>query len=731
MSIKPFKIAPIETGVQNNIEPWLLPEDAYQYLEDAYVWRGRVKKRFGYYNIGGTALSSRLRVNIGTTDGSGDLGATTVPGTVFEIGQMFSVGSVIFTVKETGTPGTLLATSGSGTYNTTTGSVTITGATPTTNVYFYPSTPVMALARREQEALSYELIVAFDQQFSYQRSGGFWERITAEAVAGDAIWTGTDSDFYWSCNYRGSTPDLTFLYVVNYVQADGIRYLDNTTTWNTITPDLVSGGARTLDSALILVGFKDRLVALNTIESDGTYANRARFSQNGSPLTTDAWYDTVKGKGGYIDAYTQESIVTCEIVKDRLIVYFERSTWELVYTGNETLPFRWAQMNSELGAESTHSIIGFDKMAVGVGNVGIHACNGVNVERIDEKIPDEVFKIHNTSEGPKRVYGIRDYYRELVYWTFPNENTNPTYPNRILVWNYINNTWSFFNDSFTCFGYFQRDSVLTWADLGGTYGTWEGWSGTWQGVQAQKQFPNIVAGNQEGFVFVIDGDRSYNTEALYITNMDTAAQSLTVINHNLNDGDYVAISSANGITITDDIETFKVRVIDSDTLQIDYDSKPDFIWTGTYTGGGYLTKISNINITSKQWNPGTDIGVQFLFPYIDFLVNNTDDGDGSGGEVTIEYFTDFNEDSSIQDGNMDTGATLGTNALITYPENTVFNQANQRMIWHRYFIGTLGQTIQIKIFMSNEQMRDLTIAQQDFVLNGLVLYIQTRGRLIQ
>ena len=98
-----------------------------------------------------------------------------------------------------------------------------------------------------------------------------------------------------------------------------------------------------------------------------------------------------------------------------------------MYTGNQVLPFIWQKINTELGAESTFSVVPFDKVILGVGNVGIHACNGANVERIDDKIPDEVFRIHNENEGVQRVYGIRDYDVEMVYWTFPSQEENSTF----------------------------------------------------------------------------------------------------------------------------------------------------------------------------------------------------------------------------------------------------------------------------------------------------------------
>ena len=58
--------------------------------------------------------------------------------------------------------------------------------------------------------------------------------------------------------------------------------------------------------------------------------------------------EDLPGFGNAIDAATQEAIVSAEFLKDRLIVYFERSTWELVYTGNQIYPFTWQKINTEL-----------------------------------------------------------------------------------------------------------------------------------------------------------------------------------------------------------------------------------------------------------------------------------------------------------------------------------------------------------------------------------------------
>lgn len=79
-----------------------------------------------------------------------------------------------------------------------------------------------------------------------------------------------------------------------------------------------------------------------------------------------------------------------------------------------------AKINTELGAQSTFASVPFDKAVLNVGDTGYHACNGFSVDRIDEKIQKEVFKISTDNNGPTRVCGIRDYNEQLVYWSFPS-----------------------------------------------------------------------------------------------------------------------------------------------------------------------------------------------------------------------------------------------------------------------------------------------------------------------
>jgi hypothetical protein len=193
--------------------------------------------------------------------------------------------------------------------------------------------------------------------------------------------------------------------------------------------------------------------------------------------------------------------------------------------------------------------------------------------------------------------------------------------------------------------------------------------------------------------------------------MTAGSSTLTVINHNLESGDYILIEDATGITDLNGIVTRVAEPVDANTFTVT-DS-----FTGTYSGSGRITRISNLNITSKQWNPGTPIGQQFRMPYIDFLLDRTSDG-----EVSVDYFTDSNS-SPVSD------RLLGSNVLYTRSEDSGLGSSQGSRLWHRYFLESEGYMIQIKITFSDAQLRDLDIVRSEFQLNGMILYVEPEGRI--
>lgn len=728
-----------DASLQTDLKPYALADEAFAELVNAYVFRGRVRKRFGSRWLGDSQLLSRFRINIGTTNGAGNLSVTVpnIAGTPIAtpaIGQMFSIGTQVFTVYQLGVPAAMLISGAAtlATFNTTTGAVVINGAAAATIAYYYPALPVMGLLTYENSAINDEMIIGFDTRFAYQYTTG-WQRLAGETTANAARWTGNNSQFFWGTTWTGTDAFNKIFFVTNFNETEPnyMRTFDGA-NWNdfrpqiTVTPDYVN-------SARIIVPFKNRLLLFNTwegpdIATADNYVNRCRYSQVGSPLAADAWRQDIAGRGNAIDCPTTQAITTVEFVKDRLIVFFESSTWEIVYTGNQAYPFAWQQVNTELGAESTFSIVPFDKVCIGVGNVGIHACNGSNVERIDSKIPDAVFDIHNVDQGVFRVYGIRDYFVEMVYWTFPDTQASNTlpYPNRVLVYNYKTGSWAFNEDSITAFGYYQPQDSVTWDS---TTVTWDD-EITWDSGELQSRFRSVIAGNQEGYTFIVEPDVTTNASVLQITNISNVLNVITItaIDHNFRLGDYVYLSEIVGtgnITLLNN-KIFKIiNPIAANTFTILYSDSTGNVISGVYAGAGVISRVSNIVVKTKEFNFYAKQGKNAYIPKIDFLVDSTDDG-----ETQVEFFVSSALTPLLPDS-QGTGTLVGTGTLDTFPY-TLANgtaspipfEATAQRLWHPVYFQADGEWIQLKLIMDDEQMRNVDIRDSGFELHAICIYAQ-------
>lgn len=733
--LQKFLIAPLQSGMQTNVKPWIIGNDAYAILRNAYTWRGRVKKRVGARVMDQSKPPAvqqqftRLRLQVTTTDGFGDIvGNIPNPGAAPAIGQMFSIGNDYFTVSALGNPAPLLATNPAtlGIFDTTIGAFVFSGATPLTAVYFYPSTPVMALQLYNQIQINDEITIAFDRNFSYQYINGFgWQR---SGVATQGLWSGTDSQFHWTTNWRGVSSSSYLMYVVNNNVPDGIQYFDGL-NWATLAPPVLNAGGDTLLTSLIVVPFKYRLLFLNVTQNvvgtgQRTFAARVVFSWNQNPLDVNAFRQDIVGNGSFIDIPTKEAIISCEFLKDRLIVLCEESTWELVYTNNQVLPFTFQKINTELGVESTHSIIPFDKVTIGMGSTGIHFCSGINVQRIDDLIPYTIFDISNINSGPQRVYGIRDYYEELCYWSYPSSQQtyadSNVYPNRVLIFDYINTTWAFNDDSITAFGYFYlQDNILVWQSI---TSQWQNMTQEWDDFESDQLFRSVIAGNQEGWTFIIRPNLTRNSMSLQITNMVAGANviTLTIINHNLPLTSWIFISNVvdnvGDLTGVNNV-IWQATYIDVNTITI---ANPGL--AGFYDGGGTVELVSQVDIWTKQYNFFPQEGKYTFISHGDFYVDRAP----LGGEITVDYYASTSVDSMITDGTA-SGAILGTSILETSPYTLSPFEANQDRFWHRLYFQTMGETIQLHLYFTPEQMQTPAVVFVSFELNGIIFFARAES----
>ena len=677
MSLQPITVLGFDNqgGLQKKNKPFLNPDTAFDRLENAYTWRQQVRKREGLRllgrlarileaeSLGMTAAGPPNTVtfaNIFTTLGITGENPTLEPGTL-----VITVGApdtATFTDQGDGTFAVTGAGVAAGSYiNYATGEVVLQftalvgGAAITADLTYYPGLPVMGIPLREIAAINDEQTIWFDTKYAY-----IWNGTSFQEFIPGTTWNGSDSDFFWSTNYRGVLPQDRLFFTTNFFNDVGspMRYTDGT-TWTTFAPAV--DATNFLFQARILIPYFGRLLALNvwegaTVGGAVNIFNRCRFSQIGNPVAVDAWRSDQFGKGGFIDAPTNEQIISATFLNNTLIVFFEKTTWQLRYVGEYGLPFIWERIASDLGSESTFSPILFNANILAVGDRALIAATSNLVDRIDLEIPDQIFYFQNTNNGVKRVHGIRNYQKELVYWCYADSTTQAgpstatIFPNRVLLYNYRNNTWAVFRDNVTAFGTFQSSMDVTW-DSQTVF--WDDESTTWDDFDTQSRFPLIVSGNQEGYVhyYQYTGPQGFGIvpideqPSLYISNVTFAAGllSLTIPNHNLATGELIFITglmfadNTTHLPVATDLNDliYRVTATDPNTVVLArWDFATDAYYTNfpftpdltlnTYIGGGQASILQNIAVQTKDFNPYQQAGSQAKLSYVDFLMDVPD-----------------------------------------------------------------------------------------------------------
>lgn len=607
----------------------------------------------------------------------------------------------------------------------------IEGVPSVVSFSYYPGLPAMTISDRDIQRINDEQTLFFDTKYAYIFSNGNFQ----EYLPGTA-WDGTDSDFYWTTNYRGVTSATRLFFVTNNV-TDPIRLLSNLmrytdgNTWTDFIPFVNAAEDTIMVQARILIPFFGRLLAFNTtegsdIEGLSNYFNRCRFSAIGDPTQADAWKSDVFGQGGFLDAPTNEAIVSATFFKNTLIVGFERSTWQLRYVGEYGLPFLWERISSDFGTDSTFSSVIFDDAVLSVSTRAIVGSDSISVQRIDTNIPDEIFNFQVDNFGFERVQGVRDFEKELVFWNYIDSQLGGTFPNSVLVYNYRNNTFATFRDNVTCFGRFQADlssdAAITWD---AQTVNWDDEEVTWDDPQTQFLSTYTVSGNQQGYVHYY-GYTTPDEASLAIQDVDMTVtpNQLVIPSHNLQDGEIIYVSRL--IFLEDPIDPlhnriFKVTVIDSNTISLSYWDYDDQFYYDTpatgpalYVGGGEITLFPKLDVQTKDFSPYQQGGKQWTLNQVDFLMDVT-----PSSAMTVNLFTNTSPSSS---GNLLTG----NKEVETFTTLPYYIPASD-IAWHSFQATAYGQFIRVQMTYDDDLMNALIVHEQDWVLNSMRVYHKIAG----
>lgn len=717
-------VRPILGGLKTDVTQFNLRDDQFPVLEDCYQHVDHIRKRVGTSLIRGTPEASQLRLKSGESDDNGNFSAT-MPGSKFLVGQIFVVDGVTFTVRDEGENKPLFtkSTTASGTFSTTDGKLTLTGVSAKAGVYFHTMQPVMGFSIRELSQINQEQMVVWDTQFSYVMGETGFERLGTNA---DSVWTGTDYQFFWAVNFRANDIYKKALFVVNNNPADNIRYIEeDATEWKRLIPNLNKGGTtRKLLTAKVIFVFNNYLCVANTVEEEGGqnrfYYNRIRRAQRGKPTDqANSWVDTIAGQGGFITVNLQQQITAVKKSYSVTIIALERGARICRYTGYPDEPMALDEISSIVGIESGFSLVENRSNSSCVG-IGIDQINEIQpvfngVKRIDGDIPDEIRKIRNCCQSVERVHGVLDPHAELIYWTVPIEYEDTRFPNRLLVYNYINGTFSYWYDAFTCFGYYQELSELTWDTVGNYFPTWDSWDEDWDATR-QRQYWETVAGNQQGFVFILNREVTTNAISLRITEVNGTI--ITCINHNLPLWSYIRLEGEEPEEYNWIVQV--IEKIDDDTFRVDYEGcEPKF------EEAKYIRRISDPIIKSKEWTIGTPEEQSIKIAHIYFLLKTTD-----YGKHVVDYYRNASQDISVFQTHDEKEKFLGSRVIRSCPEEGKEFDRKNKYIWHKFSRQVTGNHLQWQISHNDEQLRDWSIVSADFALYRWLIKFESAGKLV-
>lgn len=394
-----------------------------------------------------------------------------------------------------------------------------------------------------------------------------------------------------------------------------------------------------LVGARLIQEFKDRLLFIGPVIQAATGApiylpDTVVFSQNGTPYytasftgdptlsttiyspilvpdnqaaTPNAYWEDQTGFGGSIPAGVDEAITTAEPTEDVLIMGLNTIQARFVYTGNDLVPFNFYLIDSQFSTTSTFSAISMGDSVITRGSRGIINTSQRECNRIDLPILDQNFQISSTQNGAERFTAQRDFLNEYIYFTYRSNQNEYRFPSQTLFYNYRDNTWAIFDEAYTTYGQFRKRTGFTWATVGRVYPTWASWTVPWNSGASTLLTPEVIAGNQEGFVLIRDeGTNEGESLPIFsiafptpITGATQAVQAVLTSTTQLAIGQRVTISGVVGMTQLNG-NTYTVVNVTFGTVTLDVNST----LFGAYVSGGTITPVEQVYIPNHTLNDG-------------------------------------------------------------------------------------------------------------------------------
>ncbi len=538
----PFLVANQRVGTDLSMAPWLIPSDAYTDIQDAYLYRGDLIKRDGYswfdsfphafrgssgheyYNVMGITTTISAQV---TTYGSHGL----VNGQLIRLSGVNGITAASDGTIIGGTRWTVSNASGN-TFNIN-NAVAFGGAYSSSpndaTLSTFPGLPIMAVAsylNASTTPISSDLIV-----LDTERAAIYDTTIGALVPIGyTRQFTGGDTNLFWWENYRN------VIYFTNNI--DNIYYWNGTELavgLTQFTPVIDTGSnSHIVNTCLMIKAVSNRLCLYNTNETPSSlqvnYPTRIRWCQagvdpiaGGSPPTSPdlgngQWYDNVPGQGGNaFDLTDSLYLISQAQIQTNNLLMSQNAQFAVIYeqrpTSDLQQPYTFVKIATSRNVNSTFGTIILDREVQMVGNSGLVITDGNSVGRYDDKIPD--FALDDISQNEfANAFGIRNDVLWQSWTLFTSTSSLNGLNDKIMVFNYQDKSFQFYNISLACAGLFPNPAPSpTWISYGSDFEFRDFDEETWISTQTQAK-PLLLGGGYDGNLWNmstgVGGDASGN-----------------------------------------------------------------------------------------------------------------------------------------------------------------------------------------------------------------------------
>lgn len=730
MSYLPYLISNYATGYDRELQPWLLPNDAFTDLLDGYVYRGVTNKRDGYQGFANglksTYTESRMVHQVanvapatGVIDGANKTYTWTLTTPVARGRVVITGSNPVQVLTDNGVGG--FTGDGTGTINYTTGAVSVTFtaapialSTVLATYSYHQGLPVMGVMSFYPTNNVRQLIVA-DTRY-VNRYNPSTDRLD-DLAAGS--YNGTYKDFWSWVNYEdsASAPRLLFS---NGVVGDVIQQYDGTNITN-YAPTFSPG---TLN-ARQMFNNKDRLVLFQTIENGVLYPRRIRISGTGA--NCDVFDNTAPG-AGFIDIPDNTWFFGAAFNRDDLLFFTEAATWSLKYTGNEVVPFSLQKIDGTRGSAAVFSVVSYLNRTMAASPRGLIICDGYQVDRMDNNIPQFAFNDINGAAFDSCFSGFLDEERD-VYLLYPSDGVvRPTLvastsSDRILVTNFEEDNYSIYRIPLSCMGNFQVAFTLLWSDLTAANGfpNWDSLAakfGNWNAFPFDKGDPISIGGGHKGEIWRLNDTESEDNpqKVRAITILNNQQLRVTTDWNNYEVGDFICFEALGGTVEANDKQA-QIISIDTNYTTFTVDFGQDFGGFTAYTSGGQASRTIPFEAVTKKFNPWAESDKKLRCGWIYFYVSTSDN-----------ILTD--QDGEPVPTFLDVDVLVGNNEGVDF-SNTQFkyrinctNASNEKggKKWVKIWINQVGQFLQFR--MRNNQ------AGAKIQVHAMMPGFQPLGRLV-